>query len=154
MQSHIQGIPPQIFLGGKCAFRNENIPVSQTKLEPIAWMLLSSYIFMRFYAKEGRRGVLALDTSRYVARRICSPLPWTCKGDPSRAAIAEKLQHTPGKHLIMVRYDKDSDNHNIHDEWVYNGAEIDTPKSSGPANSIPSRMASSSPTSKTAQSGW
>ncbi len=26
----------------------------------------------------------------------------------------------------MVRYDKDD--HNIHDEWVYNGAEIDTAK--------------------------
>jgi hypothetical protein len=28
----------------------------------------------------------------------------------------------------MVRYDKDSNNHNIHDEWVYNGAEIDSAK--------------------------
>jgi hypothetical protein len=72
--------------------------------------------------------LLALDTGTYVARRVCSPLTWTCQGDPSRAAIAEKLQHTPGKHLIMVRYDKDSDNHNIHDEWVYNGAEIDNAK--------------------------
>jgi hypothetical protein len=26
----------------------------------------------------------------------------------------------------VVRYDKDD--HNIHDEWVYNGAEIDTAK--------------------------
>ena len=72
--------------------------------------------------------LLALDTGIYVSRHICSPLPWTCQGDPSRAAIAEKLQHTPGKHLIMVRYDKDSNNHNIHDEWVYNGAEIDNAK--------------------------
>jgi len=32
----------------------------------------------------------------------------------------------PGNHLIMVRYEKD--NHNIHDEWVYNGAEIDEAK--------------------------
>ena len=72
--------------------------------------------------------LLALDTGIYVSRHICSPLPWACQGDPSRAAIAEKLQHTPGKHLIMVRYDKDSNNHNIHDEWVYNGAEIDTAK--------------------------
>jgi hypothetical protein len=72
--------------------------------------------------------LLALDTGIYVSRHICSPLPWACQGDPSRAAIAEKLQHTPGKHLIMVRYDKDSNNHNIHDEWVYNGAEIDNAK--------------------------
>ena len=72
--------------------------------------------------------LLALDTGIYVSRHICSPLPWTCQGDPSRAVIAEKLQQTPGKHLIMVRYDKDSNNHNIHDEWVYNGAEIDNAK--------------------------
>src|SRR5437588_12278708 len=33
--------------------------------------------------------------------------------------------HTPGKHLILVRYGED---HNIHDEWGYNGAEIDSAK--------------------------
>ena len=55
----------------------------------------------------------------------CDPLEWTCQGDPSRAAIQEKLSHTPGKHLILVRYEED---HNIHDEWVYNGAEIDSAK--------------------------
>jgi hypothetical protein len=70
--------------------------------------------------------LLALETGTYVSLRMCSPLPWTCKGDPSRAVIAEKLEHTPGKHLIMVRYAKDD--HNIHDEWVYNGAEIDNAK--------------------------
>src|SRR6266849_4127500 len=51
--------------------------------------------------------LLALETGAYVSFRMCSPLPWTCKGDPSRAVIAEKLQHTAGKHLIMVRYAKD-----------------------------------------------
>ena len=70
--------------------------------------------------------LLALDTALYVSFRMCGPLPWTCQGDPSRSVIAEKLQHTLGKHLIMVRYEKD--NHNIHDEWVYNGAEIDNAK--------------------------
>jgi len=70
--------------------------------------------------------LLVLDTATYVGFRICSPLPWTCQGDPSRAAIVEKLRHTPGKHLIMVRYDNDE--HNIHDEWVNNGAEIDSAK--------------------------
>ena len=70
--------------------------------------------------------LLALDTTAYVVLRRCDPLRWTCQGDPSRAAIAEKLEQTPGKHLIMVRYEKDD--HNIHDEWVYNGAEIDSAK--------------------------
>ena len=70
--------------------------------------------------------LLVLDIGINTFRGICDPLLWPCQGDPSRSAIAEKLQHTPGKHLIMVRYDKDD--HNIHDEWVYNGAEIDTAK--------------------------
>jgi hypothetical protein len=70
--------------------------------------------------------LLAVDTTALVARRQCDPLYWTCQGDPSRAVIQTKLEHTPGKHLIMVRYEPD--NHNIHDEWVYNGAEIDNAK--------------------------
>jgi hypothetical protein len=68
---------------------------------------------------------LILDAGLNVARGVCDPLLWPCEGDPSRTAIAEKLNHTPGKHLIVVRYSED---HNIHDDWVYNGAEIDNAK--------------------------
>jgi hypothetical protein len=70
--------------------------------------------------------LLVLDTGINTARGICDPLLWPCEGDPSRAAVISKLEHTPGKHLVMVRYEED--NHNIHDEWVYNGAEIDSAK--------------------------
>ena len=69
--------------------------------------------------------LLAADVSLRAGNQQCDPLEWTCHGDPSRAAIQEKLSHTPGKHLILVRYEED---HNIHDEWVYNGAEIDSAK--------------------------
>jgi len=69
--------------------------------------------------------LLANDVRSFVSHQVCDPLQWTCQGDPSRAAIAEKLSHTPGEHLILVRYEED---HNLHDEWVYNGAEIDTAK--------------------------
>jgi hypothetical protein len=69
--------------------------------------------------------LLAVDVAAAVSRRECDRLEWACAGDPSRAAIQEKLSQTPGKHLIMVRYDED---HNLHDEWVYNGADIDTAK--------------------------
>ena len=68
---------------------------------------------------------LVLDTGIGVARSFCDPLWWPCTGDSSRTEIAEKLQHMPGKHLVMVRYSED---HNVHDEWVYNGAEIDSAK--------------------------
>lgn len=70
--------------------------------------------------------LLFLDTAAHVVRRECDPLWWTCKGDVSRQVIQDRLSQTPGKHLIVVRYEPD--NHNIHDEWVYNGAEIDNAK--------------------------
>ena len=69
--------------------------------------------------------LLAADVGFSVQQHVCDHLDWTCKGDPSRAGIAKRLADTPGKHLIMVRYEED---HNLHDEWVYNGAEIDTAK--------------------------
>jgi len=69
--------------------------------------------------------LLATDVVLSVKNHVCDPLQWTCQGDPSRAAIAKTLSNTPGKHLIMVRYEAD---HNLHDEWVYNGAEIDSAK--------------------------
>lgn len=69
--------------------------------------------------------LLVLETGVNVARRACDPMWWTCTGDSSRVAILEKLLHSPGKHLIVVRYGED---HNIHDEWVYNRADIDGAK--------------------------
>jgi hypothetical protein len=69
--------------------------------------------------------LLFIETAFYVSLHQCDPLAWTCQGDPSRAAIQNRLSHEPGKHLIVVRYEPD---HNIHDEWVYNGADINTAK--------------------------
>lgn len=69
--------------------------------------------------------LLVLETGVNVARRACDPMWWTCTGDPSRVAVENKLLHSPGKHLIMVRYSED---HNVHDEWVYNRADIDGSK--------------------------
>ena len=69
--------------------------------------------------------LLLIETISYPIRHQCDPLAWTCQGDPSRTAIQTRLSLEPGKHLIIVRYEPD---HNIHDEWVYNGADIDTAK--------------------------
>jgi hypothetical protein len=69
--------------------------------------------------------LLAVDTAANVRIHRCDPLPWTCEGDISRFVVQNKLEHEPGKHLIVVRYEVD---HNVHDEWVYNGAEIDNAK--------------------------
>ena len=69
--------------------------------------------------------LLIADVGLSVKNHVCDALEWTCQGDPSRAAIAKKLAQTKGKHLVMVRYEED---HNLHDEWVYDGAEIDAAK--------------------------
>lgn len=69
--------------------------------------------------------LLATDVGLSVHGHICDPLEWTCQGDPSRAVIQNDLSKTPGKHLVVVSYEAD---HNLHDEWVYNGAEIDSAK--------------------------
>jgi hypothetical protein len=69
--------------------------------------------------------LLVLETGVNVGRRACDPMWWTCAGDPSRVTVMKQLEKLPGKHLILVRY---AENHNIHDEWVYNGADIDGSK--------------------------
>jgi hypothetical protein len=40
----------------------------------------------------------------------------------ARPQITERLEHEGGRHLVIVRY---GPNHNIHEEWVYNRADID-----------------------------
>jgi hypothetical protein len=60
-----------------------------------------------------------------VSARSCDTLLWTCAGNQNRATIAKKLQSLPGKHLVVVRY---GDDHNIHEEWVFNGADLDGAK--------------------------
>jgi len=69
--------------------------------------------------------LLLVDTTGAVMRKDCDTFYWTCQGDVSRLTIQRKLEALPGKHLVMVRY---TDDHNIHDDWVYNDAEIDSAK--------------------------
>src|SRR5260370_28229188 len=41
--------------------------------------------------------------------------------------MLKSLQRQPGKHLVMVRYGHGHP-HYVHDEWVYNSADIDSAK--------------------------
>jgi hypothetical protein len=79
----------------------------------------------RWGAILARTSVLLLlaDTATAVVRKQCDTFYWTCGGDVSRMAVQRKLEALPGKHLVMVRYGED---HNIHDDWVFNGADIDS----------------------------
>lgn len=46
-------------------------------------------------------------------------------GNVARAQMAEKLRELPGQQLVIVRY---SPRHSIDNEWVYNGANMETSK--------------------------
>ncbi len=69
---------------------------------------------------------LLANTAVAAANHECDPLYWTCTGDQSRTLVIQKLQAEPGKHLVIVRYNEDD--LSIHDEWVFNGADIDGAK--------------------------
>jgi hypothetical protein len=69
--------------------------------------------------------LLVLNIANSVSQHTCDTLLWTCAGNQSRAAVAKQLENSPGKHLIVVRY---NDDHNIHEEWVFNGADLDGAK--------------------------
>jgi hypothetical protein len=69
--------------------------------------------------------LLVLDTGSHLARGNCDPQWWACGGDSTRAAFSKKLQQLPGKHLVIVGY---AELHKPHNEWVYNGADIDGAK--------------------------
>jgi len=63
-----------------------------------------------------------------MARQLQHPYSWIFgfgPGNVQRASILKNLQSQPGRHLIMVRYGHP---HYIHDEWVYNDADIDSAK--------------------------
>lgn len=69
--------------------------------------------------------LLVLLVARDVRNRLCDPMVWPCQGEPRRAALLERLEHTPGRHLVLVHYGA---KHDSHREWVFNGADIDGSK--------------------------
>jgi hypothetical protein len=54
-------------------------------------------------------------------------MSWYCTpaGNQDRAAVQDRLEHEPGRHLVLVRYEP---NHPATIEWVNNAARIDEAK--------------------------
>ena len=68
---------------------------------------------------------LIFDVSQLVAQKISDPQGWGGWGIIDRAQLKDQLEATPGKHLVLVRYGQ---GHSVHEEWVYNAADIDASK--------------------------
>jgi hypothetical protein len=68
---------------------------------------------------------LVADVSLAVTQRIADPLGWGGWGLGDRAEMQRALGEAPGQHLVMVRY---VHGHSVHDEWVFNGADLDGAK--------------------------
>ena len=58
------------------------------------------------------------DVCRSSIMRVERDTTWA----DSRQAIVNRLTEIGGQHLILVRYHSD---HNVHHEWVYNGADLE-----------------------------
>jgi hypothetical protein len=69
--------------------------------------------------------ILLVQTASLALEGHCDSAEWRCFGLRERADIVRTLSQTPGKHLVMVQYSRF---HYIHNEWVYNGAEINSAK--------------------------
>jgi hypothetical protein len=65
--------------------------------------------------------IAALVVSLFGAIKKYNSSSW----QEQRAQLIKRLQQEPGKHLIVVRYGNE---HSVHNEWVYNDANIDEGK--------------------------
>lgn len=101
-------------------------------------VLLQCFRHLRRFRIAGRPAGLGLSrmifilflwtVSHDIYHRIRYPFDWGWNGSMSfwlRAGVENHLKQMSGKQLVIVRY---GPLHNIHEEWVFNGADIDSSK--------------------------
>jgi len=97
-------------------------------------LLLQSMRYLRLWKWRGRPVgqllVRVIPVGCVLSWALAGPLrlplnPLWIRGDVERAAIVRQLEATPGRHLLLVRYDS---SHTPHREWVYNRADINQAK--------------------------
>lgn len=65
---------------------------------------------------------VAMIALRVAAVAAGIPIESRPRQDSGRNAVVRELKSVPGKQLVIVQY---GPQHNVHDEWVYNRADID-----------------------------
>jgi hypothetical protein len=68
---------------------------------------------------------LAMIVLRVTAVAAGLPIEYRPRPDLHRETVVDHLESVPGKHLVIVRY---GPQHNVHNEWVYNRADVDGAK--------------------------
>ncbi|GJM29139.1 MAG: hypothetical protein DHS20C17_17740 [Cyclobacteriaceae bacterium] len=69
--------------------------------------------------------IITLANSKYFATRDLGYINGSQPYVQEKEKIINQLNSIEGKHIVMVKY---SDEHKLHEEWVYNGANLDQSK--------------------------
>jgi hypothetical protein len=100
-------------------------------------LLLQCMRHLRLWRRHGNRigaavvRIIPVVAIAMVALRVSAVLvhaqiePDWPRGNLQRAQVVKELQHTPGDHLVLVRY---STGHDVDAEYVYNAAAVDSAK--------------------------
>jgi hypothetical protein len=95
-------------------------------------LLILGIRHLRLWRVHGQPAGIGLSRAVVVLAILLSPFNYrgdwrsgTPEGIAYRATFARQLGGLPGEHLVIVHYTPD---HNVTQEWVYNGADIDHSK--------------------------